>query len=57
MSEDCKQAALATVSIIVDNTSNDVKDKIYGDVFRPQLGHAVFICLKLAQEEKNRSLR
>nr|XP_027222889.1 TELO2-interacting protein 1 homolog [Penaeus vannamei] len=57
VSEDCKQAALATVSIIVDNTSNDVKDKIYGDVFRPQLGHAVFICLKLAQEEKNRSLR
>ncbi|XP_063598844.1 TELO2-interacting protein 1 homolog [Penaeus indicus] len=57
VSEDCKQAALATVSIIVDNTSNDVKDRIYGDVFRPQLGHAVFICLKLAQEEKNRSLR
>lgn len=56
-SEECKQTALEAVSLLAKNSANSVKEKMCGDAFRPQLGHAVFLCLKLSQEEKNRSLK
>ncbi|XP_064079080.1 TELO2-interacting protein 1 homolog [Macrobrachium nipponense] len=57
LSEECKQLVLTTITTVIHNSTEKVLEKIISNDFRPQLGHAVFICLKLAQEEKNRSLR
>ncbi|XP_042241864.1 TELO2-interacting protein 1 homolog [Homarus americanus] len=57
ISEECKKTSLAAVSLLIQNSGDSVRQKVYGDTFRPQLGHAVYITLKLAQEEKNRSLK
>ncbi|KAK7076087.1 hypothetical protein SK128_006484 [Halocaridina rubra] len=57
LSEECKQYSVNTVTALVCNSSSKVRERIVCDNFRPQLGHAVFICLQLAKEEKNRSLR
>ncbi|XP_068241736.1 TELO2-interacting protein 1 homolog [Palaemon carinicauda] len=57
LSEECKQLILSTVSTLIHNSTDKVLDKITSNDFKPQLGHAIFICLKLAQEEKNRNLR
>lgn len=57
ISEDCKKTALASVSLLVQNSSDSVREEVYADAFRPQLGHAIYITLKLIQEEKNRSLK
>lgn len=57
ISEECKQKSLATVSVLINNSTDAVKQKLCGDGFRAQLGHAVYITLKFAQEEKNRGLK
>ncbi|XP_045600522.2 TELO2-interacting protein 1 homolog isoform X1 [Procambarus clarkii] len=57
ISEECKETAMAGVSLLIQNSVDSVKQKVYSNSFKPQLGHAIYISLKLMQEEKNRSLK
>ncbi|CAL4218275.1 unnamed protein product, partial [Meganyctiphanes norvegica] len=57
VSEECKEITLSCVETLAKNTTDKVKNDVYGTSFRPQLGHAVFVCLKMAGQEKNRKIK
>ncbi|RXG53261.1 Anoctamin-10 [Armadillidium vulgare] len=55
-SEDCQMEALKNVLYLTKNLPYDQKVELCFLDFRPQLGHAVYICLKIAENEKSKEL-
>ncbi|KAK3852544.1 hypothetical protein Pcinc_040879 [Petrolisthes cinctipes] len=56
-SEECKEAVLGAATCLLTGCGSDVRRQVYGDSFRPQLGHAIHLTLALATQEKSTAIK
>ncbi|KAK4291087.1 hypothetical protein Pmani_036068 [Petrolisthes manimaculis] len=56
-SEECKEAVLGAATCLLSGCGSDVRQQVYGDSFRPQLGHAIHLTLALATQEKSTAIK
>lgn len=57
VSEEIKILILQNVIYLCKALSPQHWDDFTSEAFRPQLGHAIYICLHIAEKEKSRDLK